>query len=44
MHIRHTTAEDEPRIIRVHLEAFGRQHGPEVADLVKDLLQGPGQA
>ncbi|MFW5860663.1 MAG: GNAT family N-acetyltransferase [Spirochaetota bacterium] len=38
MHIRHTTAEDEPRVIQVHLEAFGQQHGPEIAGLVKDLL------
>jgi putative acetyltransferase len=38
MHIRHTTAEDQPRIIQVNLEAFGQQHGPEVAGLVKDLL------
>jgi len=38
MQIRHTTAEDEPRVIQVHLEAFGEQHGPEIAGLVKDLL------
>lgn len=38
MRIRHTTAEDEPRVIQVNLEAFGQQQGPEVAGLVKDLL------
>lgn len=38
MYIRQTTETDEPLLIQVNLEAFGQQHGPEVAKLVKDLL------
>lgn len=41
MIVRDSTDSDLPAISQVHLDAFGPEEGPEIVDLVKELLRDP---